>query len=254
MPTARPTRTPTASRYGTDPLLHLAAIGVLDRNTTLAHANHLTDAECEVLLECGASLAWAPAASMLWGHGGTLHGRHAELWRRGGNIGLGSDSANWSNDFDLFRQANLAVLTARDAHEERTYLLAEDVLRMATRGGARATGLETEIGSLEVGKRADLVIHTLDRPEMRPVTDMLRNLVYAAVPSRSARSSWTVGSSWRMESSRASMSLPCWTTSILRRSGSWHAWGSRSSASASTAARRPAEQRTGHTAQQRRCP
>ncbi len=168
------------ARYGTDPLLHLAAIGVLDRNVTLAHANHLTDAECEVLLESGASIAWAPAASMLWGHGGTLHGRHAELWRRGANVGLGSDSANWSNDFDLFRQADLALLTARDAHQDRTYLLAEDVLRMATRGGARAAGLEDRIGSLEVGKRADLVIHTLDRPELRPVTDMLRNLVHSS--------------------------------------------------------------------------
>jgi cytosine/adenosine deaminase-related metal-dependent hydrolase len=168
------------ARYGTDPLLHLAAIGVLDRNTTLGHANHLTDAECEVVIERGASLAWAPAASMMWGHGGALHGRHAELWRRGANIGLGSDSANWSNDFDLFRQANLALLTARDSHEDRTYLLAEDVLRMATRGGARAAGLEDRIGSIEVGKRADLVLHTLDRPELRPVTDMVRNLVYAS--------------------------------------------------------------------------
>ena len=117
---------------------------------------------------------------MMWGHGGTLHGRHAELWRRGASISLGSDSANWSNSFDLFRQANLALLTARDAHEDRTYLLAEDVLRMATRGGARAAGLEDRIGSIELGKRADLVIHTLDRPEMRPVTDMIRNLVYAS--------------------------------------------------------------------------
>jgi cytosine/adenosine deaminase-related metal-dependent hydrolase len=166
-------------RYGTDPLLHLATIGFLDRNITLAHANHLTDAECEVVLERGTSLAWAPAASMMWGHGGSLHGRHAELWRRGGNIALGSDSANWSNDFDLFRQANLALLTARDAHQDRTYLLAEDVLRMATRGGARATGMEDRIGSLEVGKRADLVIHTLDRPELIPVTDMVRNLIYS---------------------------------------------------------------------------
>lgn len=168
------------TRYGTDPLLHLAAIGLVDRNVTLAHANHLTEAECEVLIESGASLAWAPAASMLWGHGGTLHGRHAELWRRGANIGLASDSANWSNSFDLFRQADLALLTARDAHQERSYLLAEDVLRMATRGGARAAGLEAEVGSIEVGKRADLVIHTLDRPELRPVTDMLRNLVHAS--------------------------------------------------------------------------
>ncbi len=174
-------------RYGTDPLLHLAAIGVLDRNVTLGHANHLTDAECEVLLERGTTIAWAPAASMMWGHGGTLHGRHAELWRRGLNIGLGSDSANWSNDFDLFRQANLALLTARDSHEDRTYLLAEDVLRMATRGGARGAGLEDRIGSVEVGKRADLVLHTLDRPEMRPVTDMVRNLVYAG-RSKSIRS------------------------------------------------------------------
>ncbi len=167
-------------RYGKDPVLHLAEIGVIDRSTTLGHANHLTDAETDVLVETGASIAWAPAASMMWGHGGTHHGRHAELWRRGANIGLGSDSANWSNDFDLFRQANLAVLTARDAHEERTFLLAEDGLRMASRGGARAAGLEHEIGSIEVGKRADLVLHTLDRPEMRPTSDMIRNLVFSS--------------------------------------------------------------------------
>jgi len=167
-------------RYGKDPVLHLVDIGVIDRSTTLGHANHLTDAEAEAIIETGASIAWAPAASMMWGHGGTLHGRHAELWRRGGNIGLGSDSANWSNDFDLFRQANLAVLTARDAHEDRSYLLAEDGLRMATRGGARAAGLEDAIGSIEVGKKADLVLHTLDRPEMRPTSDMIRNLVFSS--------------------------------------------------------------------------
>ncbi len=167
-------------RYGKDPLLHLAEIGILDRNVTLAHANHLTDAECDVLIERGASVAWAPAASMMWGHGGTIHGRHAELWRRGVNVALGSDSANWSNDFDLFRQANLALLTAREAHQDRTYLLAEDVLSMATRGGAQAVGLEAQIGSLEAGKRADIVIHTLRRPELLPITDLVRNLMYSA--------------------------------------------------------------------------
>jgi len=168
------------AQYGRDPLLHLAELGILDDHTTLAHANHLTDAEADLVVETGVNLAWAPAASMLWGHGGTLHGRHAEIWRRGGNIGLGSDSANWSNDFDLFKQAMLALLTARDAHQDRTYLVADDVLRMATRGGARAVGLEGQMGSIEVGRKADLVLHTLDRPELRPVTDMVRNLVHAA--------------------------------------------------------------------------
>lgn len=168
------------ARYGKDPLLHFAETGILDRNLTLSHANHLTNAECDAIIERGASIAWAPAGSMMWGHGGTIHGRHAELWRRGANIALGSDSANWSNDFDLFRQANLALLTAREGHEDRTYLLAEDVLWMATRGGARAVGLEDRIGSLEVGKRADVVIHTLDRPEMIPSLDVVRNLVYSS--------------------------------------------------------------------------
>ena len=156
------------ARYGTDPLVHLAEIGVLDRNLTLGHANQLTDRESELVLQSGASLVWAPAASMMWGHGGTIHGRHAELWRRGANIALGSDSGNWSNSFDLFRQASLALLTARDVHEDRTYLVAVDVLEMATRNGARAAGLEDRIGSIQVGRRADLVIHTLDRPELMP--------------------------------------------------------------------------------------
>jgi cytosine/adenosine deaminase-related metal-dependent hydrolase len=173
-------------RYGRDPLVHLAGIGFLGPNVTLAHANHLTDAECDVVIERGASLAWAPAASMRWGHDGSIRGRHAELWRRGANVALGSDSANWSNSFDLFRQADLALLTARAAHENHAYLLAEDVLRMATRGGARAVGLQDRIGTLEPGKRADIVIHTLDRPEMHPRTDMLRNLMYAS-GSRSIR-------------------------------------------------------------------
>lgn len=167
-------------RFGTDPLLHLEKIGFLDRNVTFGHANHLTDAECDALLGKGTSIAWAPAASMMWGHGGCFHGRHAELWRRGANIALGSDSANWSNDFDLWRQASLAVMTAREAHGDRTYLVAEDGLRMATRAGARAIGMEDRIGSIEAGKRADIVIHTLHRPELIPTTDMIRALFYSA--------------------------------------------------------------------------
>lgn len=168
------------SRFGKDPLLHLAEIGFLDRNITFGHGNHFTDAECEAFIDKGASIAWAPAASMMWGHGSTVHGRHAELHRRGGNIALGSDSANWSNDFDLWRQASLAVMSAREAHEDRTYLVAEDGIEMATLGGARATGMADRIGSIEVGKYADLVIHTLDRPELIPVTNMIRGLFYAS--------------------------------------------------------------------------
>ena len=165
---------------GTDPLVHLARTGFLGPNVVFGHANHLTDAECEAILDHGPSLAWAPAASMMWGHGSSLHGRHAELFRRGANISLGSDSANWSNDFDLWRQASIAVMSARDTHGERGYLIAEDGLHMATRGGARACGMDHDLGSLEPGKRADLVIHTMARPELNPATNMIRNLFYSS--------------------------------------------------------------------------
>jgi cytosine/adenosine deaminase-related metal-dependent hydrolase len=168
------------ARYGADPLVYLSHIGVLDNNLTLGHANLLTDAECDALIASGASVVWAPAAAAMWGHRGSLHGRHAELWRRGANVCFGSDSGNWSNDFDLFRQANLALLSARAFHASRTALTAEDVLDMATRAAARATGLAERTGSIERGKRADLVIHTFQRPELWPPTSMLRNLMYAA--------------------------------------------------------------------------
>jgi 5-methylthioadenosine/S-adenosylhomocysteine deaminase len=72
------------------------------------------------------------------------------------------------------------VLTAREAHHDREYLVAEDGLYMATRGGARAVGMQDRLGSIEAGKRADIVVHTLRRPELIPTTDILRNLMYSA--------------------------------------------------------------------------
>ncbi len=165
---------------GVDPLVHLARSGFLGPNVVFGHGNHLTDAECEAILEHGPSIAWAPAASMMWGHGSSLHGRHAELFRRGANIALGSDSANWSNDFDLWRQASIAVMSARDTHGDRGYLIAEDGIYMATRGGSKACGMDHQIGSIAPGKRADIVIHTMNRPEMIPATNMIRNLFYSS--------------------------------------------------------------------------
>lgn len=167
-------------RFGPHPLVHLMQAGALGGNVTLAHANHLSDREADAIVSSGTSLVWAPTASMLWGHGGSLHSRHARLWRRGANVALGSDSANWSNDLDVFRQADVAILTTRDIKADRASLGALDAMRMATRGGARAAGLEAHIGSIEVGKRADLVIHAHDRPELFPRTDTVRNVVHAA--------------------------------------------------------------------------
>ncbi len=167
-------------RHGKHALLHLDEIGLLDRNCLFAHANVIRDDEVGPLVRGGSSIAWCPAGSMLWGVGGTFRGRHAELYRQGVNIALGSDSANWSNRFDLGLQGYLAVLTARETSGTRTILAAEDALAMATINGARAVGLSDRIGSLEVGKRADIVVRANDVPEAFPLTDPIAQIVYSA--------------------------------------------------------------------------
>lgn len=166
-------------RHGRHALLHLEELGLLDNNCLFAHMNVIRDDEVEPVVSSGLSIAWCPAGSMLWGVGGTFRGRHAELYHRGVNIALGSDSANWSNRFDLGLQGYLAVLTARETSGSRTVLAAEDALAMATINGAKAVGLAHRIGSLEVGKRADLVIRANDVPEAYPLTDPILQLVYS---------------------------------------------------------------------------
>ena len=78
-------------RFGKDPLVRLNELGVLGPNVTLGHANYLTDAEADIVAAIGPTLVWAPAASMMWGYGATSACRHADLWKRGVNIALGSD-------------------------------------------------------------------------------------------------------------------------------------------------------------------
>jgi 5-methylthioadenosine/S-adenosylhomocysteine deaminase len=98
----------------------------------------------------------------------------------GVSVSLGGDSANGSNHFDMLRLMYLAALAAKDARLDPGVLPPETVLEMATLHGARALGLEAQIGSLEPGKRADIVIFDLDRPEWRPLLDPVSNLVYSA--------------------------------------------------------------------------
>jgi cytosine/adenosine deaminase-related metal-dependent hydrolase len=167
-------------RHGRHPLVHLEDIGVLGDNCVFAHVNVIRDDEVTPIVDSGMSIAWCPAASMMWAVGGAFNGRHAELYHQGVNIALGSDSSNWANRFDLGQASYLAVLTAREKSGDRDALVAEDALAMATINGAKAVGLDDRIGSLVVGKRADLVVRANDVPEAFPLTDPIAQLVYSA--------------------------------------------------------------------------
>ena len=159
---------------------HLERIGALSERVLLGHLNVVRDDEYEALLRCRPAVAWNPTGSMLWGVGGTLRGRHLDLHRAGLPVALGSDASNWANAFDVGEQGYVALLTQRERYGARDAMTALDVMEMATIGGARAAGLADQIGSLEAGKRADLVIRSDDLPEMRPSFDPLAQIVLSS--------------------------------------------------------------------------
>lgn len=168
-------------RFGRHPLLHYADLGTLGPTCTFAHMNFVRPDEIDAILDSGLSIVWCPSASMLFGLGATIRGTHLELYDRGVNIALGCDAINSALSFDLGLQGFLAVLTAREKTEQRDALMAEDVMEMMTLNGAQAIGETGRLGSLEVGKCADLVIRRTDLPESQPVTDPIQSLVYGAL-------------------------------------------------------------------------
>jgi cytosine/adenosine deaminase-related metal-dependent hydrolase len=159
--------------------LHLAEIGTLGENVLLAHAPGIDDAEVEAIARSGASVVMCPSTTLKEASGlGTR--RLPELMARGVAVALGADSANSSNYLDAVRMMNAATLGFKDGRRDVRVCSAEQVFEMATVVGARALGLSAKIGSIEVGKNADLVLFDARRAEWRALLDPVNNLVYAA--------------------------------------------------------------------------
>ena len=163
--------------YGKRPVEHLADLGILGPNLTLVHMIHLDDREVELVIESGTGVVHCPSTSMRRGMGAIRKGRFPEMLAAGVPVGLGSDGV--SGKRDLLRQAYLAAVGFRELRNDIPVFTGETVLEMATLHGARVLGMEDEVGSIEVGKRADIVVHTLDRPEGHPrFGDPVDNLVF----------------------------------------------------------------------------
>jgi cytosine/adenosine deaminase-related metal-dependent hydrolase len=171
---------PSRKTADTLPLRALDDWGVLGPRTKLAHMVHVDEDDIALLAQRDVKISHCPSAALKHVKGLFAHGRFAEMLEAGITVSLGGDSANGSNHFDMLRLMSLAGLVPKDAHLDPAVMPPERVLEMATRHGARALGLGDEIGSLEPGKRADLVIFDLDLPEWRPLLDPVNTLVYSA--------------------------------------------------------------------------
>ena len=164
------------AQYGMRPLQRMAVLGVLGPGVIGAHGVHLTRSEIELLAERGCHIAHCPTSNLKLASG---IAPVSELLEKGVNMGLGTDGAASNNRLDMFGEMRLAALLAKGASGNAEVLPAWRALEMATINPARALGLDTQIGTIEAGKCADLVAVDLSRLETQPCYDVVSQLVYA---------------------------------------------------------------------------
>lgn len=156
----------------------LDSIGALRPGTVLAHSIYLSDEDMERIAAGGAGIAHNPQSNMKLGIPKAAPVTAALA--AGIPVGLGTDGPASNNDLDLFDEMDAAARIQKFTLGDPTALPAEAVFRMATMGGARVLNLQDEIGSLEPGKRADIVLLDMERPGLTPLYRVYSHLVYAA--------------------------------------------------------------------------
>ena len=163
-------------KHGERPLARLARLGLLGPRFQAVHMTQISEDDLALLVESNSSVIHCPESNLKLASGFCPVER---LWQAGVNVAVGTDGAASNNDLDLLGETRTAALLAKAVAGSASALDAHRALRMATLNGARALGLEQQIGSLEVGKFADLVAFDLSGLAQQPVYDPVSQLLYA---------------------------------------------------------------------------
>jgi cytosine/adenosine deaminase-related metal-dependent hydrolase len=164
-------------KYGLSPVYFAESVGLLGPKTALVHMVWLNDQDIQKLAETHTSVSHNPSSNSKLASGVC---KVPQMLARGVNVALGCDGGPSNNDYDLIREMKLAAIIHKAVSNDPLIVPAETVLEMATINGARALGLEQEIGSLEVGKKADFAVINLHRLHTTPSPNPISTLVYAA--------------------------------------------------------------------------
>ena len=170
------------ARWGLTPVERYHSFGVLGPNTQLVHMGALSDADVSILKDYDVTVCHCPSASMFGGFGCVSHGKFPELVASGVRVVLGTDACAVSRFLDMVRVMYLAACAHKDVKVDPTVMGAHKAFEMATIEGAKALLWDREIGSLEAGKRADIVVADTDGLEWqpRPLENPVANLVYSS--------------------------------------------------------------------------
>lgn len=164
-------------QHGLTPLDRIDSLGLLNARLLAVHMTQLDDGDIDRLARSGVNVLHCPASNLKLASGTC---RVADLDRAGINVAIGTDGAASNNTLDMFAETRLAALVAKGASGDPEAIPAARALSMATLNGARALGQEDRIGSLEVGKAADLAAVDLSAMATTPVHNVISHLVYAA--------------------------------------------------------------------------
>jgi 5-methylthioadenosine/S-adenosylhomocysteine deaminase len=171
-------------QHGARVVEYLDKIGALSNHMLAAHCVWLTKSEVGILGKAGVSVAHCPASNMKLASGGVAP--LPEMFDGGIAVGLGTDGAASNNSLDMFETMKLCALLHKAHRWDPTVLNAQKTLDLATIEGARALGIEDQVGSIEVGKRADIVMLNANLPNMTPIhgeETVVSDLVYSASPA-----------------------------------------------------------------------
>ncbi|MEO7343333.1 MAG: amidohydrolase family protein, partial [Methylotenera sp.] len=164
------------AKFGLRPLQRIAEFGLLGPNLVLAHCVHLQANEIDLLAEYGCHVAHCPSSNLKLASG---IAPIAQLLEKGVNVGLGTDGVASNNRLDIFTEMRLSALLAKGISEDATVIPAHQALEMATINAAKAMGLDHKIGTIEVGKLADLAAVKLSDLATAPYYDPISHLVYS---------------------------------------------------------------------------
>lgn len=159
------------------PVEYLDRLGILASRPLLAHCVTVSENDIEMIVSSHSAIAHCPKSNAKFGHG---YAPLSKFLHAGISVGLGSDSVASNNVCDLLEEARFAALTARNRPGDEQFISAREILSAATIGGARALGLDDQIGSLEPKKQADITVIDLTHIAQQPIHDVQTALVFAS--------------------------------------------------------------------------
>ena len=164
-------------RYGCSPVRHLENLGLLNERVVAAHGVMVSEEEIDLLAERKVKPVHCPESNMKLASGVAPV---PAMLEKGLAVGLGTDGSASNNNTDMFGEMNSAAKIHKVTRMDPTVMRAVDTLHIATQGGAAVLGAEAEIGSIAVGKKADLIMVDMNQPHLTPVYNPVSHLVYAA--------------------------------------------------------------------------